>query len=107
MKHVFYLDNLRDSYELDPQALDPARYEFKVSTDAEDIFRVMNIVTGDPEIELPLKLRCRSMSVGDIYVEDGKAFFCAPAGWTEIEGQFVRALLSKVPPPGSSWVGTS
>ncbi len=96
MKHVFYLDNLRDSYELDPQALDPDRYEFKVSTNADDVYRVMNVVTGDPKVELPLTLKCRSMSVGDVYVEDGKAFLCAIVGWTEIKGTFAAALLAKV-----------
>lgn len=97
MKHVFYIDSLRDSYSLDPAALDPARYEFKVSTDADDIFRVMNVVDGNPEVELPLKLRCRSMSVGDVYIEGDVAFFCASCGWEEIRGSFVQALVAKVP----------
>jgi hypothetical protein len=101
MKHVFYIDTLRDSYELDPQALDPGRYAYKVSTDAEDVFRVMNVVTGDADLELPLTLRCRSMSVGDVYVEDGVAYFCASAGWERVTGSFAAALMDKpdVPRP--------
>lgn len=45
----------------------------------EEVFRQMNIVDGD---ELPVKLKVRSMSSGDVVVdEDGEVWYCAGAGW--------------------------
>jgi hypothetical protein len=49
--------------------------------DLEDLFRVMNVVDGS-DFEMPQKLRCRSMSTGDIAVDDvGQAYYCATVGW--------------------------
>lgn len=96
MKFVFYLDNLRDSYFLDVDLLDSERYTYITSTNAEDVFRVMNVVTGE-DFELPNKLGCRSMSVGDIYVEGKDGYLCAPVGWTKLPEAFVERLLGRLP----------
>jgi hypothetical protein len=48
----------------------------------ELVWRKMNVVNGT---ELPITLKCRSMSVGDIAIEpDGKAWICASVGWEPI-----------------------
>lgn len=45
----------------------------------EEVFRMMNVVDGD---ELPVKLGVRSMSCGDIVVdEELEVWFCAVTGW--------------------------
>ena len=54
--------------------------------DPEVVFRRMNVVTGDREYELPLQLRCRSMCVGDVIVDEkGRGLFCAPCGWEPVK----------------------
>lgn len=51
----------------------------------EDCFRQMNVVDGT---ELPVKLKVRSMSVGDVVVlGSGKVFFCAMTGWQELTSE--------------------
>lgn len=52
--------------------------------DLEDVFRMMNVVDGD---ELPVKLRVRSMCVGDLVQqhEDDVWWFCAAAGWEAVK----------------------
>jgi len=54
----------------------------------EDVFRRMNVVDGS-DIEIPLKLRCRSMSVGDVVVmaegREAVTWLCAPAGWKPLD----------------------
>lgn len=64
------------------QVIDPTGYTEVVTTEArglEELFRAMNVVDGD---ELPMKLQCRSMSVGDVAVEeDGTAWLCGMFGW--------------------------
>ena len=54
------------------------------ASNLEDLFRQMNVVDGT---ELPVKLRCRSLSVGDITTDLGtnKSYYCAPIGWVEIK----------------------
>ena len=54
-----------------------ARFGDNVSL--EDVFRQMNVVDGT---ELPTKLHVRSMSCGDIAIDelDG-VWFCAASGW--------------------------
>jgi hypothetical protein len=52
--------------------------------DLEVVFRRMNVVDGS-DIELPQKLKCRSLSVGDV-VEDstGAPHYCASIGWVPV-----------------------
>ena len=45
------------------------------------IWRAFNVVTGDEGIERPLRLKCRSMCVGDIVEVDGDYQLCGEAGW--------------------------
>lgn len=101
LTHVFYAKSLRDiTYTTDPQTLEAAQYQYMITLTDETVephglFRVMNVVDGDPDIEVPVRIRCRSMSVGDVYVKDGSAFYCAPAGWTKITNQaFIDSLLA-------------
>lgn len=101
--HVFYLSDkkLRHVYDRDfTPAPDDYRYVVGV-TDADrcgqDIFRVMNNVDGSP-FELPRKLRCRSMSVGDVVLEIGKgAMVCDRIGWAELSAEVTAAFTAKVP----------
>jgi hypothetical protein len=59
----------------------------------DTLFREMNVVDGD---ELPVKLKVRSLSVGDIVmdVKSEKCWYCAPIGWTELNKQCYILLLS-------------
>lgn len=62
-----------------------------VETDTlETLFREMNVVDGT---ELPIKLRVRSMSVGDVAVEEGsgRAHYCASVGWSEVATEGVAS----------------
>lgn len=90
MKHVFYAP----SFDVrSVEAVNPNLYRYIASLEADDIFRVMNVVE---EGDLPLQLRCRSMSVGDVYVENNEAFLCASCGWkklTPVLGALFVALL--------------
>lgn len=69
------------------------RFEIKVSPPTvpetkiellEYIYRCMNVVNGDP-CELPQKLRCRSMSVGDIALLDGEFWMVAGCGFKKLD----------------------
>lgn len=64
------------------EGLEKDDYEFVTELDnvsLEDVFRLMNVVTGD---ELPVKLNVRSMCSGDIVVdEDQEVWFVAAVGW--------------------------
>jgi hypothetical protein len=49
----------------------------------EYIWRQMNVVDGT---ELPITLKCRSMSVGDIAIDiDGQGWIVASVGWEKVE----------------------
>ena len=49
----------------------------------EEVFDRMNVVHGD---ELPLQLKVRSLSVGDVVRDNrtGEMFYCAPIGWQKV-----------------------
>lgn len=86
---VYYRDSLRDSYELTPSDVSPSSYKtvclIKDAADLEDVFRRMNVVTGDPDLEIPMRLRCRSMSVGDVaFVEGDGLYLCASCGFDKV-----------------------
>lgn len=50
--------------------------------DLEDLFRKMNVVDGT---ELPVELKVRSMSVGDVAIDGkGVAWMCMIAGWERL-----------------------
>jgi hypothetical protein len=57
----------------------------------ETLFREMNVVDGT---ELPVKLKVRSLSVGDIVVDvmTRKSWYCAPVGWTELDEKCTEFL---------------
>ncbi len=84
--------------------------------DLEVIFREMNVVDG---FEIPIDLRVRSMSVGDMVVVGritwsksrggrispaspaNRGYICAPAGWEDAEETLVNGVLTdvrKIPP---------
>ena len=89
---VFY----RRTAQLDmstPKRVDPKDYEFVSPVDVpghdpdhgdlEKVFRLMNLVDGD---EIPMTLRVRSMSVGDVAIgPTGVGFYCASTGWVLVE----------------------
>lgn len=63
-----------------------------VETESLDtLFREMNVVEGD---ELPVKLKIRSMSVGDIVlnVVTDKASYCAATGWADLDDRTTQLL---------------
>lgn len=56
-------------------------YQLVAEIEDDDVFRAMNVVTGD---ELPARRGLRSMCVGDVYLCGEEAFFCLPAGWCQL-----------------------
>jgi hypothetical protein len=88
MKYTVYYSRLMVSSLAEaPAAVDRAGYRLigEVEADSlEDLFRRMNAVDGS-EIEMPQRLGCRSMSVGDVAVdEEGDAHYCASFGWEPV-----------------------
>lgn len=59
--------------------------------DLEVIFREMNVVDG---MEIPIDLKVRSLSVGDLVVVDGKGYLCAGCGWEPAPETLVGGVLS-------------
>jgi len=64
--------------------------------DLEVIFREMNVVDGR---EIPITLRVRSMSVGDLVVVNGKGYLCAGSGWEPAPETLVGGVLSDAGKP--------
>lgn len=66
------------------EGLERDDYEFVTElgdVSLEEAYRLMNIVTGD---ELPVKLKVRSMSCGDVVIdEELQVWFCAGTGWEQ------------------------
>jgi hypothetical protein len=83
---VYYAKDFMQGYT-DPafKASEYKQVAFVEADDLNDLFRQMNVIHGD-EDELPLKLKVRSMSCGDVAVcqTTEKAWFCAPGGWVEV-----------------------
>lgn len=78
--------------DLDSDVLNSDHYRKIVTIEAGslgDVWRRMNVVDGSP-MELPNKLGCRSMCVGDVVKEetdDGRLVglhYCAGVGWQRI-----------------------
>lgn len=61
----------------------------------EELFRRFNCVSGNPEEEDCVRLRCRSMSVGDLvrFPDLGKTFVVRGIGWDEVTEAEVEKLL--------------
>lgn len=110
MVHVFYIRRLRDAEDVNGQNLNPDQYHHVVTLGPDVLaaapgldmrdraHRAMNAVDGD-DFEQPKKLNLRSMSVGDVLIdEDGKGWLCAPAGWDEVGDVATRELAGKVRP---------
>lgn len=56
------------------------------------IYRIMNVVNG-AEYEMPQKLNCRSMCMGDYVILNGKKYLCEIFGWLLIEnGKTVKVV---------------
>ena len=55
--------------------------------DLDDAFRIMNRWSDEDESKVDRLTRLHSLSVGDVLVDEatGKAWLCAPVGWTRIE----------------------
>jgi hypothetical protein len=78
--------------------------KFVVETKAEEVqnaldeaFRRFNCVTGDPETEDCVRLRVRSLSVGDVVraplLPDGHYYVVMGAGWKKITSKELNELL--------------
>lgn len=82
---VFYANTLGYSSGT-PDSVPLSVYKKVATLDASDlevVFRRMNVVDGD---ELPVKLKIRSLSVGDVVVDEtGAAYYCAMVGWKRTE----------------------
>jgi hypothetical protein len=68
-------------------AIVDGHYEEVATLETESLstlFREMNVVDGT---ELPVKLKVRSLSVGDIVMDvmARKCWYCSPVGWTELD----------------------
>ncbi len=70
-----------------PSVISPEHYEEVGTVEAENLghlFRIMNVVDGS-EFEMPRKLGCRSMSVGDVAVDGaGTNHYCDSIGWAKV-----------------------
>lgn len=87
MYQVFYTKRLDAPYAV-PPSVNGENYKpigIVAADDLEHLFRVMNVVDGS-SFEMPQKLRCRSMCVGDVAVDEtGQAWYCASAGWERVD----------------------
>jgi hypothetical protein len=81
---VYYRKNFTPSFTV-PESVDLNDYRRITSlptTDLETVFREMNVVDGT---EMPVRLKVRSLSVGDVVVtDDGQAWYCAAVGWEKV-----------------------
>lgn len=83
--YVFYAKSLRDSFRV-PQFVDLDKDfnrigEFEADS-LEELFRMLNAVEED---DLPVKLGIRSMSCGDVVVDEtGRGYYCAFIGWSPV-----------------------
>ena len=88
---------LRDIHE--GRNLKASNYTFVCSCESENLdtlFREMNVVEGN---ELPVKLKCRSMMVGDVVLDiaDGQGWVCDMIGWKPLDNDIVQAFVFAVP----------
>lgn len=84
---VYYNQNTRDAYFMKPAFSKEVHSKVAEleADNVEEVFRRMNVVDGDPEYELPIKLEIRSMMVGDVVIdENGDKLFCAKFGWEKV-----------------------
>jgi len=69
----------------------------KVEDALDEAFRRFNCVTGDPETEDCVRLRVRSMSVGDVVraplTPDGDYYVVMGIGWKKICPRELRELM--------------
>lgn len=82
---VYYTEDLTAVYR-GVRAFDETKFKriaLVEASDLEDLFRKMNVVDGT---ELPVQLKVRSMSCGDVAwdSETGQLWLCDLAGWTEV-----------------------
>lgn len=82
---VFYAKDQKFLMPSVPAKLDRVAFTKVAEIDAAtlgEVFRKMNVVDGT---ELPVQLKVRSMSVGDVVVADGVAHVCCPIGWEKVD----------------------
>lgn len=95
---VYYRDSLRDSYDRNPPKVEGVHFTHVATVDVADVgtvFRVMNTVDGS-DFEVPQKIRNRSMSVGDVAVDEtGRGFVCCMTGWESVDAN----LMSRITDP--------
>lgn len=97
---VFYLANehfSRALFDFTDLSKDPAKYKEVATLEEEntdDVFRQMNVVDGT---ELPVRLRVRSMSVGDVIinVNEAKAFVVASFGFDELASDVYKLFIAR------------
>jgi hypothetical protein len=81
---VYYTDDLTAIYRGKPMEVTKFdRVAVVDASDLEDLFRKMNVVDGD---ELPVELKVRSMSCGDVArdLSTGDVWLCDLAGWVNL-----------------------
>lgn len=84
---VYYTDDLTAIYRGKPMEVTKfERVAVVEAEDREDLFRKMNVVDGD---ELPVQLRVRSMSPGDVCrdLSTGEVWLCDLVGWVNLAEQ--------------------
>jgi len=105
---IFYAKSLRYVPREAPESINPLDYNEVGPIEAScvgETFQLMNAVEGD---ELCCKMSVRSMSVGDVVVdESGQAHYCCAAGWGETEFVPVENPLRYLTSDGYSltWTG--
>lgn len=95
MQHILYLKREFFGRAVTPLTLRTHWYEHACTVDGldrEEAFRAMNAVDGDPDTEVCVRSRVRSMSVGDVLIEvlheeECHVWVCMPFGWEELRSQ--------------------
>ncbi len=90
-------EEFRNAHKVSTKNIDPTHYH-KVNRgavaafDLAELFRRMNCVDGsDFELVGRGKLEVRSMSVGDVAIdENGRGYLCNNVGWAQFDGSIFR-----------------
>jgi len=91
---VFYATDMFHTpwHAKDVVSADRYTHVARLETDNVEVaYREMNVVEG---YEWPTKIRCRSMSVGDLAVVGGQAFLCAGCGFEPLPSDVADKLVA-------------
>ena len=92
---VFY--NTKNKFdESDINNFNPDYFTHVVSIEAcslEDVYSKMNVVYGD---ELPITLKVRSLSIGDVVRWLDVWYVCSRVGWVACKFDFARRMNEKL-----------